>query len=251
MIDLRDKVTVFHLMVGDKENYFHCVNAINAQDCQFGYEEIRNVAPAAAALQKLIDRCETPYYIQLDEDMILRPHAVSHLCEVMDTGPTKAAILCYPLWDEHIEQAIVGVKIYRLEAMKQVQYRLDAPACEIDINEQLHGKDWDVTAKWTHAEDKEICLGSHGAHYTPATAYEAYFNRAIKSRVYPDKMEWVSLLPAKFRQLMRKEPDNPIHLYALLGYTAGVNVDLAAWNHDKDMRVVNEAFIRLQKELEA
>ena len=62
-MDLTDLVTVFVTTVGDKA-YPHCIEALDCQDSRFRFAAIENVAPMSAAFQRMIDDCETPYYVQ-------------------------------------------------------------------------------------------------------------------------------------------------------------------------------------------
>jgi hypothetical protein len=249
MIDLRDRVTAFILTIGDKENFADCLTHLAAQDCQFRQYTITNIAPAAAALQKMIDECETEYCIQVDEDMVLFPHAIRTLYEAIMNGPSRAAIWCYPLWDALIGQAIIGIKIYRVAMMREVKYDIASPSCDIDVNTRLHAAGYEVDCKWTNFFDRSVCLGLHGVHHTPATAYEAYYNRAMKSRLHPGLIGWIHRLPAVFKRIIRTHPQSDVHLYALLGYVAGLYADLTGYV-DKDFRYGDPVFSELSRDLE-
>jgi len=249
MIDLTDRVTVYILTIGDKPNFQDCLRHLGSQDCFFRQKFIANVAPPAAAFQQMIEDCETEFYVQCDEDMLLHPHAIRTLYEAMIGGPVRTAIWCYPLWDAHIRQALIGVKIYRHSMMREANYDVTSSSCDIDVNSLLKAAGYEVACKWTDFFDKAVCLGLHGMHYTPATAYEAYYNRAMKSRLHPGLIGWVHRLPAVFKRLMREEPASDIHLYALLGYVAGMYADLSGYV-DKDMRYGDLVFSELKHDLE-
>jgi len=249
MLNLTNDLTVSVLTIGDNTNLEHCLQNLSQQDCRFRQEIIANVAPAAAALQQMIDRCETPYCVQVDEDMLLHPHAIRTLYEAMIGGPVATAIWCYPLWDAHIRQAIIGVKIYRVAMLRQVNYDLASASCDIDVNTRLKAAGYEVACKWTQFFDKNVCLGLHGGHYTPATAFESYFNRAVKSRLHPGLIGWIHRLPAVFKHIIRQEPTSDIHLYALLGYVAGLYADPKGYV-DKDLRHIDHVFSELHLDLE-
>src|SRR5690348_11399473 len=76
--DLSAEVTAFVLTVG-APSFDECMRRLDRQDCRFRREVIDHVAPMSQALQCMLDRCETPYFIQVDEDMLLYPHAVRTL----------------------------------------------------------------------------------------------------------------------------------------------------------------------------
>jgi len=53
-----------------------CLEHLSVQDSTFPLKIIDRVAPMSAALQRMMDQCTTPYYAQVDEDMLLYPHPV-------------------------------------------------------------------------------------------------------------------------------------------------------------------------------
>jgi molybdenum cofactor biosynthesis enzyme MoaA len=249
--NLTDLVTVFVTTVGDAANFNDCMASLNRQDTRFRVEVLDRIAPMSAAFQAMIDRCETPFYVQLDEDMLLRPIAVRTLYESLAADSTeKVAIACWPLWDEHLNRSILGVKVYRHSAMKQVPYRLDVPHCDVEQSERLKAAGYETHVIWRGFNNPSPCLGSHGAHYTPETAFEAYRNRAAKSRMFPEWMSWVRALLPEFLERYRKEPTE-LNLFAFLGFATGMTTDLEKFNHEKDWRVPMDDFRRLAADLDA
>lgn len=71
-------LTVFILSSGE-ETMDECLAALEAQDCAFKIDFIEGVSPMSAAFQAMPDRSRTPYFIQVDADVILNPDAVSFL----------------------------------------------------------------------------------------------------------------------------------------------------------------------------
>ena len=59
----------------------------------------------------MIARCTTPYFIQVDEDMVLHPDAVSRMEQQMAQAPADVGMICFHLYDEDRECPIQGVKI--------------------------------------------------------------------------------------------------------------------------------------------
>ncbi len=58
-----------------------CIDALKNQDCDFKIEYISSVSPMSTAFQAMPDNCKTPYFIQVDADMILYSDAVRRLYE--------------------------------------------------------------------------------------------------------------------------------------------------------------------------
>ena len=70
------KTTVFILTVGDI-TFTNCKKAIEDQTYKnFKMNIISNFHPFSIAAQEMIRRCDTEYFIQVDEDMMLQPDAV-------------------------------------------------------------------------------------------------------------------------------------------------------------------------------
>jgi MoaA/NifB/PqqE/SkfB family radical SAM enzyme len=249
-MDLTDSVTVFVSTVGDRENYRHCIDALDHQDSRFRFEFVDHVAPMSAAFQQMIDHCETPFYVQVDEDFILAPYAIRILHDAMSKAPQHRAIVCYSLWDKHMEQAILGVKIYRHSIVKQYPYNQAVPHCDVEQLERMQAAGYTVDVCFLGPQKGLHCIGEHGAHYTPETAYEAYFNRAAKLRMYPEwKPSYRQLLPTLWKKVAA-DPSNLVDLYAYLGFAAGMTTDLSRFNHEKDYRHVNHDFRRLKADME-
>ena len=76
MQDLSNQVTAFVLTVGSEENFRECMAQLERQSVRFAVDVIDHVAPLSAALQEMIHRCRTRYYVEVDEDMMLAPDAI-------------------------------------------------------------------------------------------------------------------------------------------------------------------------------
>ena len=121
--------TIFVCTVGDKVNFSDCVDHLLNQTVSAPIEIIDRVAPMSAAFHEMHLRCRTEFYIQVDEDMLLFPHAVRALRTSIGSAPKNIALSCAPLWDCDAERTIYGVKIYRFSIVKQFPYRNTA-SCE-------------------------------------------------------------------------------------------------------------------------
>ncbi len=75
-----DDLTVFIISTGE-DTAKDCVDSLRSQDVTFEINIIENVFPMSKAFQSMPERCRTPYFIQVDADMILEPHAVRTLYE--------------------------------------------------------------------------------------------------------------------------------------------------------------------------
>lgn len=238
-------LTVFLITVG-APSYEDCRKALSAQDCTFRLEEIRDVAPMSAAFQQMIDRCKTRYYIQVDEDMILKPHAVRTLREHMSglTAQSKAQA-CYPLWDEHLGRTILGIKIYDHTIMRQHPYR-NVLSCEVDQLKRVKAAGYGIDIEWGRPwpqhwgmlkRGEPTVLGIHGAHYTPRSAFERYKDLFQKYRSVGG-IDWVAIQMSTLLGRLAKGHDNAaenVDLWAVIGAAAGLTTKTSGLG-EKDFR---------------
>jgi hypothetical protein len=218
--DLSAEVTVFVSTVG-AASFRDCMAHLAAQDCSFGLEVIERVAPMSAAFQRMLDRCSTPFYVQVDEDMILRPSAVRRLHQRMKASADDVALVVGWLWDVHLGRAIQGVKIFRHSIASRYPYA-DVESCEKD---QLWRMQTDgfrylrpegvvATANDGHVH------GLHGAHYDPRTVFERYSTLERKRLAHPDNSTWFAEHAPDFIHRFQADPTE-LNLMALMGLIAG------------------------------
>ena len=230
--------TVYVSTIGDKANFDDCMGHLRAQTVGAPIEIIDHVAPMSAAFQQMLLSCRTEFYIQVDEDMILFPHALQTLRNSIGSAPTKIAMICAPLWDCDAERAIYGIKIYRSSIVKQFPYRNTA-SCEIEQLERLRAAGYDVRL---HPLKPSNCLGEHGKHYTPETIFIRWQRCFQKHRLF-GRMEWIEPYARTLLDRYVKTGET-LHLYAFLGAVTGI-VDSSLPNAEQDWRDKNEPLQRL------
>jgi hypothetical protein len=230
--DLSEKLTVFVITVGGPTAKA-CLAAVKGQTCKFRLDVIENVAPMSAAFQEMLDRCETPYFIQVDEDMILKPHAVQQIYNSISTIGGNVAFVCFGLWDTHIGMPIIGVKGYRHDICKLFPY-VDEQSCEVGQLERMREEGYTYRAFLPATRDDKDTLGDHTSCLTPWQAYERYKDLMEKQRKH-GQCGWVERLPAQFAKRLGVNPESP-DLWALFGLLAGSGSDIDRAPGEKDFR---------------
>lgn len=220
-----DSATTVFVLTVDDPAFAACLDALGKQHGPpFKLDIIRNVCPFSAAAQAMIDRCRTPYFIQVDEDMILVPDAVASMEAVMAAAPDDVGMICFHLFDEDRGLPIQGVKIYRTALMKSLMFQ-DVKASEMDLIEQMgrRGIQWIL-----HPDVK----GRHGTIYTPDTIYRRY-----KTMYEKDIRQW-NVLTSDIRRKADafRQSGDPLQLFALLGAAHGIINAPAAVDREKDAR---------------
>lgn len=233
--------TVFVTTIGDTPNFAECVAHLETQTVRCRIEVIDRVAPISAAFEQMHIRCATPYYVQVDEDMMLYPHALARLHELITQSEASVPLVCAPLWDCNVQRPLLGVKIYRHEIVKRFPYR-DTLNCEVAQMREL--ADAGHHALVLPAEPPAAdCLGEHGKHYTPQTIFQRW-QRLFHKRNEDASLIWLDGWPS--RLLARYiETRDTLHLYAALGAIAGI-AGRADGNRELDWRDTNPALQRLK-----
>jgi hypothetical protein len=217
---IEKEVTVFVSTI-DNISFSECMKHLALQDCRFRIEVIENVAPMSAAFQQMIDRCRTPYYVQVDEDMLLKPHAIRTLYECVQESDDDHAIVVRLLWDDHLRRAIQGVKIYRHGIVSQFPYR-DVQSCEIDQIKRFQAHEFKIARPIDreYYEDSPEVLGYHGKFFHIESVYERYFSLMQKRKKYAVKVHWIDRHLIEFFERFKADPTE-FNLMAVLGFLAG------------------------------
>ncbi|MEO8601773.1 MAG: glycosyltransferase [bacterium] len=115
--DLSDAVTVFVTTAGASPSAA-CLAHLREQDCRFTLRVIDHVAPPRGAPQQMLRDCRTPYYVHVDDNTLLHPHAVRTLYETIAAAPPNVAIYAAELYDLHLQRGISGVRIFRHDVVR-------------------------------------------------------------------------------------------------------------------------------------
>jgi hypothetical protein len=225
--DLCERVTVFVTTVGAK-SYQACRDHLAEQDCRFRLEIIDRVAPMNAAFQRMLEDCATPFFIQVDEDMLLYPQAVRTLCEKISSAAPNVAIFFADLHDAHLGRSIVGVKIYRHDIVRRYPFA-DVQSFEKQQVRRLRADGYEVGF-----DRRSQVLGLHGTHWTPESIFERYATLESRRRRHPIELAWFSKYHSVFLSRFLEDPSD-LNFFALMGVVAGATPS-GQNSGDKDFR---------------
>ena len=234
-----DDVTVFVTTIGDKTNFEDCMAHLQAQTVRCRIEVIDRVAPMSAAFAQMHARCTSRYYVQVDEDMMLYPHALSTLRELIEQSDAGVPLVCVPLWDCDVERPILGIKIYRHEVVSRFPYR-DTLSCEVEQLRRMADAGHIAVVLSTHPDAE--CLGEHGKHYSPQTIFRRW-QRLFHKHNELGNQRWADPWPQRLLERYLESRDQ-LHLWALLGAIAGIS-GRADGDRELDWRDTNPAWQRL------
>jgi MoaA/NifB/PqqE/SkfB family radical SAM enzyme len=236
MNDFSNEVTCFIITAGEDPNFPVCEMTLDQQDCKFKKEIIKNYFPMSVAFQEMLNRCDTPYYIQVDGDMVLHKNTVALMLErIKKEADPNIAMHCYMLRDVHLDMPIYGIKIYKTEVFKKYPYNLEHPSCEVEQLDRMKADGYE------HKLFEDI-VGEHSPHWTDKAIFERYYNLMQKFRIY--RYIWMGELPKKLYEIFKNKPDMK-NFYAIAGAMAGIYSD-NMMDEEKDNRKVRKEYGRLK-----
>ncbi len=217
--DLSREVTGFLTTVG-APTFARCRRHLEEQDCHFRLEIIDHVAPMSAAFQRMLDDCRTPFFVQIDEDMLLYPEAIRTLHATLAAAPEDLVMYAADLFDSHLERCIVGVKIFRHEIARRYPLAsVDAFEKEQLARMEADGFRWrKATAGRTPVAGQT--LGVHDIGTEPERIYERYRHLALRAAERRGGMRWFREIPSELLQRFFDHPSEA-NYYAVQGLIAG------------------------------
>lgn len=207
------EVTAFLLSCGEK-SVESAREALYEQNMPITIKEIQNVAPMSAAFNEMLSRCETPYFVQVDADMILDRNAIKRLYDWIQASDPAVYMEFGQLLDVFLDMPIVGVKIYRHEIAAKFPYR-NVAGCEMDQLNRAKAEGYKVIGHWDCP-----ALGLHVLPTAPQAIYDRYRTLWLRMRRGDSGMSWVADLPRAFLNKYLQFGEDS-HLWAFLGCVAG------------------------------
>jgi sulfatase maturation enzyme AslB (radical SAM superfamily) len=236
-------ITVFFLTVG-ASSAPAALRALKEQGDDINIVPIEYVAPMSAAFQEMLDRCRTRWFVQVDEDMVLKPGAVGRLLQsIVDADGRGISHVVHPLWDDHLDRAILGVKVYDHGIVSKYPYR-NVQSCEMDQINRMRADGFDIEITRTDLdtigrEDQDV-LGFHGTSYTPREAFERYRDLTQKW-LHTGGNDWFGVWPQRFLRRFIDESTSGskldvsnVDLWSFLGSVVGMAMECP--EGEKDFR---------------
>ncbi|MDO8641782.1 MAG: radical SAM protein [Nitrosarchaeum sp.] len=167
------------------------------------------------AFQLMIDNCQTEYYIEVDEDMVLFPTAIETLYTSIKAAAKNVSIVAFKLLDVHLNFEIYGVKIYKHSVLRNYPYDLTSMSCEVEQIDRMKKNGF-----ITHLVEKVV--GHHAPQWSQEGIFERYKNLMDKFKTF--KYVWLESLPSKLFNIFKSQPTEQ-NLYAMLGAYTSIMTD--------------------------
>lgn len=222
--DLSHALTVFVTSVG-RESFGACLSCLEQQDIRFRLDILEYVAPLSEAFRQMLSRCQTPFFVQVDEDMLLYPTALRTLYESIIQLDPSTAIHAGAIHDVHLGRLILGVKIFKHSIVKD--YR------PTDVEDWAHVRNAELVNDGflisrvrlgENRPERARALGCHGAFYSDETIYERYERLQRRRRVSKGSLRWFEAYPQEFLTRFLDDPSE-LNYFALMGVVAGTLED--------------------------
>jgi len=214
MKDLSRQITAFVISSGVNPNLQLCLDALKAQTIKVTIDIIKDYSPMSVAFQQMLTRCETPYYVEVDEDMVLNPDAIEKMYDAITNTDPKCSMVAFRLLDVHIDFVIYGIKIYKFDIFKNYPYDLSHMSCEVEQLDRMKADGYTYILR-------EDVVGRHSPLWNNELIFERYLNLMEKFKEFG--YVWLENLPKKLFEIFKREPTE-INLFALLGaYTSVVS----------------------------
>ncbi len=132
--DRSRQVTVYVTSDGGPKVY-QCLERLCCQDSKFSLEILEGVTLLSPALQWILDTCKTPYFVHINQDVLLYPHAIGTLLEQLESQDAEAVTCVGKLYDTGLGRAIEGVEICRHALAKR--YPWSETPCAAEHNARI------------------------------------------------------------------------------------------------------------------
>ncbi|PYM62909.1 MAG: hypothetical protein DMD79_09970 [Candidatus Rokuibacteriota bacterium] len=135
---------------------------------------VERVSPFHRALNTGAWGVGTPYFVQVDADMILNAWCLEELRQRMTPA---VGMVVGPLWDP-LMGVEIGVKLFRRQCFDVAHVR-DTVSPDTDFNAALKGRGWEVVYALPSPRDGDAptpwpTMGAHCPPYTPLYTYRRY-----------------------------------------------------------------------------
>lgn len=189
--------------------------------------------------------CNTKYYVEVDEDMILYSTAIESMYQLIQDTENEISMLVCQLFDTHYEIPIQGIKIYKHEICKNYPYNLKHPSCEVEQSTRMmnDGYSWLLN---------ESVVGEHSPIWTKELIYKRYKNLVQKQKLLNAPCGYGNICQKISNKLGRQY--NNLDFFALLGASVGqfsnegFEEEKNFKSEDKIYNDLNNIFINMNEE---
>lgn len=161
---MRD-VTAVILTIGEATTQ-RAIESVKSQSKQpYDIMVISHVSPFYRAMIQAIEKVRSPFFVQVDADMILDKWCFAELRKCMEP---KVGLVVGHLRDPLV-QRVVGIKMYRTASFQHITFK-DSISPDTDVGKELMSHGWDTIYALNYSQPESRwwhCFGEHQPEYTP------------------------------------------------------------------------------------
>ena len=154
--------------------------ALEAQSCPLEVVGVENVTPFHRAFAAGVARVTTPFFVQVDADMVLDPTCVESLRKAMEPG---VGVVCGNLRDP-LSGQVEGVKLFRTEVARRIE-QTDSVSSETDFVASMEREGWRlkyIGRVGTEGNAPHMTYGDHLPDYSADYTFQKYLLEGRKYR---------------------------------------------------------------------
>ena len=154
--------------------------ALEAQSCPLEVVGVENVTPFHRAFAAGVARVTTPFFVQVDADMVLDPTCVESLRKAMEPG---VGVVCGNLRDP-LSSQVEGVKLFRTEVARRIE-QTDSVSSETDFVASMEREGWRlkyIGRVGTEGNAPHMTYGDHLPDYSADYTFQKYLLEGRKYR---------------------------------------------------------------------
>jgi len=217
--NLENELTVFLIATEKEKNYNEALEALNNQTVSFQFKQILDVEPINEAFNEMLKQCNTPYFCQIDEDMILNSDAIETMYNQIKNVSPNVAMIRFKLLDKYLSKIIGSVIIYNND-ISQNFYWENTPFSDLNRHEKIRNAGYDILTK-------DDVLGIHHPYWSKCAIFRKFAIRSEKVKALDIKDDiFLKSLISKLKTCLSE-----LDLFALLGYCIGA---FKKSQHEKD-----------------
>lgn len=168
----------FVLMTCGELTEKQCVKAATREaGDEADFKVVRNVYPQIKALNQMIDKVETEFFIPLDADIVLEPDSWPKIRTALNKhrrDPQWHTIL-FPLWDTLTERRILALKLLRSSVAKEHMFKESATP-DVEHFQRLTEAGYTCIDRYLKLAPigKHIVKGKHFCYHKYRDVYQTY-----------------------------------------------------------------------------
>lgn len=184
MIDIKKEMEVFIITNGRSSFQYVKKSIDNQKNVLFNYNIVENLNWIDAC-NECLHFSNIPFYLRVDDDMILHPLAVSYYYYLIKNQNTSNSIIINcKLWDFSRNQTISSLKLYNRSLTKNIGFEIDERG-KVDriFKKKSNSK------KYIYGGDKYSIVGIHASCPIEENMKYAYLRGEDKSKDFNLKLE--------------------------------------------------------------